>query len=359
MRLNKHIKIASVLLFPIIVFGLILLFSWKPSINLISDKNFSVLGFTDAVDKGNSTCEFKNTGTQINTTYFLKTGYTYPYAGLLFQPKNLDLMNLEDYTVVLSFLSEQNCRISIRFNQYLDGYTDTVKPLTFLMLVKPLSINKGENHFVFQTQDINEIPDWWFRQNPSRVNKINNVSLSKARDIWFFSDYSTELNIPISFTVKEFRLTYNYQPILNWALIISSLYYITFLILWIFKKEKIRYIFLPIELTQISDKVPRLQADILTYIGANYANPDLKLADVSAHVGLAQDTTSEILKKYCNKNFRQYLNQIRMEEAKRLLKETTLQIAEIGYKVGYNNIQHFNRVFKEYTNESPSSFREQ
>jgi 2-isopropylmalate synthase len=46
-----------------------------------------------------------------------------------------------------------------------------------------------------------------------------------------------------------------------------------------------------------------------------------------------------------------------MNEATRLLKESDLQIAEIADAVGYNNIQHFNRVFKEIYDISPKSFR--
>jgi AraC-like DNA-binding protein len=119
---------------------------------------------------------------------------------------------------------------------------------------------------------------------------------------------------------------------------------------------KIKYV--PIETTKINNKIPQNQADILAFIGKNYSNPDLKLYDVASHVGISEEMTSDLLRKYCDKNFRQYLNQIRMEEAKRLLKESDLQISEIAFKIGYNNIQHFNRVFKEYTNQSPKIYRE-
>ena len=154
-------------------------------------------------------------------------------------------------------------------------------------------------------------------------------------------------------------LTYNYVPFLYWSLLIVFLFYVVLFILWKFKREKIKYIFMPIEMTKMSGKMPKYQAEILTYIGSNYQNPDLRLHDVSMHIGLSEDATSDVLKKYSQKTFRQYLNHIRMEEAKRLLKETNLQIAEIAFKVGYNNIQHFNRVFKEYTDSSPKNFRDQ
>jgi transcriptional regulator GlxA family with amidase domain len=46
-----------------------------------------------------------------------------------------------------------------------------------------------------------------------------------------------------------------------------------------------------------------------------------------------------------------------MNEAARLLKQSGLQIAEIATAVGYNNTQHFNRVFKEFFEVSPKQYR--
>jgi len=120
----------------------------------------------------------------------------------------------------------------------------------------------------------------------------------------------------------------------------------------------VKYIFMPIEITKFKEKIPDAQAKILEYIGTQYQNPNLKLGDVAKEICLSEDMTSELLKKHTNLTFRQYLNQIRMEEAKRLLKVSSLQISEIAFKVGYNNIQHFNRVFKEFSNDSPKKYRE-
>jgi AraC-like DNA-binding protein len=46
-----------------------------------------------------------------------------------------------------------------------------------------------------------------------------------------------------------------------------------------------------------------------------------------------------------------------MTEAKRLLKESEGTISEIAYSVGYNNVTHFNRVFKTETGIAPGDFR--
>ena len=55
--------------------------------------------------------------------------------------------------------------------------------------------------------------------------------------------------------------------------------------------------------------------------------------------------------------FKQYLNIIRITEAKRLLRETDNQITSCAYNVGYNNIPHFNRTFKQLEGISPKEYR--
>ena len=55
--------------------------------------------------------------------------------------------------------------------------------------------------------------------------------------------------------------------------------------------------------------------------------------------------------------FRQYLNRIKIHESKRLLLETDRQVTDIAFRVGYKNVTHYNRIFKEMEEVSPNQFR--
>jgi AraC-like DNA-binding protein len=358
MKLSSNYRLIGILLLPVVLFTVIFFIIRKPTISLIRNSNFTIENFTDIDEKGTSESIVAIKNNEIDVRYSLHNGFTYPYAGMQIQHKNAELFSIDGYDLKLKIETGNDFRISIRLNQYIPNYSNVKNPMSFLILVKTIGLKKGENNITIQTKDINEIPDWWINKNQKKANDLKSISLQNTKNIWFISDYSTLLNQEIRFKIKELTLTYNYLPYLYLTLIISLFYYAILWVLWKFKKEKIKYIFMPIEMTKVSEKVPKSQAEILAFIGSNYQNPDLRLFDVSRHVGLSEDATSDLLKKYSQKNFRQYLNQIRMEEAKRLLKETNLQIAEIAFKVGYNNIQHFNRVFKEYTDESPKNFRE-
>lgn len=94
----------------------------------------------------------------------------------------------------------------------------------------------------------------------------------------------------------------------------------------------------------------------LDYIEKNY-NKDLSLKIVSRKVGLSLYYFSHLFKEEIGESFVTYLNKFRISRAKKLLLNCKLNIAEIAYRVGYNDPNYFTRVFKEYEDITPSEFR--
>ncbi len=92
------------------------------------------------------------------------------------------------------------------------------------------------------------------------------------------------------------------------------------------------------------------------YIRENYAK-DLNMAVVSNYVQMNYSLFSFAFKQYTGSNFVNYLRDLRMEEAKKLLKETDIRINEISERVGYSNPKHFMKTFKGLYGVSPSEFR--
>ena len=56
-------------------------------------------------------------------------------------------------------------------------------------------------------------------------------------------------------------------------------------------------------------------------------------------------------------NLIEYVNQQKIEEAKRLLRESTLKLYEISDMLGFNNSFYFSRVFKKVTGMTPKDYR--
>jgi AraC-like DNA-binding protein len=62
-------------------------------------------------------------------------------------------------------------------------------------------------------------------------------------------------------------------------------------------------------------------------------------------------------KKYTRKTFTQYVNEVRIGYACKLLIETDLNVSEIGYQSGYNSLSRFNKCFKLHRGKTPLGYR--
>ncbi len=104
------------------------------------------------------------------------------------------------------------------------------------------------------------------------------------------------------------------------------------------------------------DQVESKIRTAIKYIKDNY-NKDLNMAVVSNEVSMNYSLFSSAFKNYTGTNFVNYVKELRMQEAKRLLAETDLKVNEISAKVGYDNEKHFMKSFKAVNMVSPTEYR--
>ena len=91
-----------------------------------------------------------------------------------------------------------------------------------------------------------------------------------------------------------------------------------------------------------------------------YLNQNLNLQMLSLHSGLTRHEISDLLNKGLNKTFAEFINNYRIEEAKRLLLNSNydhLSIAGIGQEAGFKSKSNFNLVFKQITGLTPREFK--
>ncbi len=84
---------------------------------------------------------------------------------------------------------------------------------------------------------------------------------------------------------------------------------------------------------------------------------NLTLQDVSSHVGLSRNHFCTIFRQETGKSFVDYLSFLRMEESKRLLKDTMDKIQEVACRVGIDNTRYFCKLFRDHTGMSPTEYR--
>lgn len=95
----------------------------------------------------------------------------------------------------------------------------------------------------------------------------------------------------------------------------------------------------------------------IKYINDNY-NKDLNVEEVSKVALLSQSYFRYLFKQMTQQTFTEYINNLRVTKAVELLKKRRdMKVIDICYEVGYNNINHFNRIFRQETGVSPMFYR--
>lgn len=105
------------------------------------------------------------------------------------------------------------------------------------------------------------------------------------------------------------------------------------------------------------DKTRHASDAIVRFITQNYYK-DISLTDLSNTFLYTTTHLNNLLKATTQKTFYDLLTEVRIDKAKELLATTSLQIGEIGEKVGYLNAQSFIRMFKRVVGMTPGKYRE-
>jgi len=96
----------------------------------------------------------------------------------------------------------------------------------------------------------------------------------------------------------------------------------------------------------------------IAYIEAHYAEK-LSLNMLAAQVYISSVYLSNLFKKITGKTITEYIQKVRIDKAKDLLRNPELSIGDIAEQIGYPDIKYFSQVFKNSTGVTPSSFRNQ
>ena len=92
-------------------------------------------------------------------------------------------------------------------------------------------------------------------------------------------------------------------------------------------------------------------------IRKNY--PYITLKDLAKDFNFHENYLSRMIKKHCQKNFRDLLCQIRLNEAENFLIQTDMSVTEIAAKIGYHKPNFFFKIFKDHYGVTPMEFRNQ
>ncbi len=115
-------------------------------------------------------------------------------------------------------------------------------------------------------------------------------------------------------------------------------------------------LFLPTEKNH--DKRVEEIKTVLTYIKENYKEK-IYIQDLARQVNMNAQYFCRFFKKSIGRSPMEYINEYRLKQSLRLLKETDLPVTEVCLECGYNNLGNFLRSFKKYAGTTPLQYRKE
>lgn len=110
--------------------------------------------------------------------------------------------------------------------------------------------------------------------------------------------------------------------------------------------------YLPINSQSKNDRI----SDVFEYVKENYKE-EISLIEIAKITHLTPTSFCRMFKLKTKKSFVEYLNEIRVSNACKLLIETEKGVSEIAYECGYKTASNFNQLFKKLTGTTPKEYR--
>ena len=96
--------------------------------------------------------------------------------------------------------------------------------------------------------------------------------------------------------------------------------------------------------------------EVKKYISRNL-DQEIRITDISAEVSINPSYLETLFKRQTGTTIVEYINQQRIGKAVSYLSSTDQSVTDIGYMIGYNNRQHFSRIFRKIMGVSPGQYR--
>lgn len=113
-----------------------------------------------------------------------------------------------------------------------------------------------------------------------------------------------------------------------------------------------------IEQIQVKGNNDALMERVMNYMNEHLADQDLNVEKLTADVGISRAQLHRKLKEIAGVSAGEFIRNLRLEQAARLIEEGQINITQVAYSVGFNNQTHFSTVFKKHYGMSPSEYAE-
>lgn len=313
--------------------------------------------FTDITDGGKSDLiNTRFTDSSVIMRYRLNKGFVTPYAGLTIN--NLDALgNFAKYNRIhLTLRGKGIDNVYVHVSTRDVNVKDKSHRLADRISATNLTLENG--HY---DKDISfgqfETPTWWANAIHQSINDFGPIAWDQLLTVAIVSGSSYIQDADQELELVSIEFYNDYSQFITIAVVVEALLVLALMLYhFIVARKSIRKnITIEYKPTQERSKTGDDMDVILHYIHENYADSELSLSKVAKSVGMPERNISKFIAERYLCNFRTYINNIRIAEAERLLKSSSLSVSEVGYKVGFNDPSSFSKTFKKTTGKPPSS----
>ena len=336
--------------------------------------SITAYAYDDRHDGGHSQSGVIMDDSLLTFGFRLSSGANFPYAGLglvLTSDAQVllgDFFDLSGYdSLRLELRSNRASQARLQLLTHDPNLTRPDDPMSKRFFIQSIPLSRS-----FQTVRVPmanfQAPEWWFDHH-SMHPEYGLKFMNRATNLEFSTAGGTLLGIPDTIEVRSI-VFYGENHLVNQiGLTLSLLLLIGVAIrLWyahtrktieqkteikVRKEESLKgYGKLEVQSHRSQD----LQR-AFDYLHNHYSDPELSLETICRETSLNRNRLSELLKEEVGLTFKTYLNEVRLTEAARVLATTDLQVTEVAYKVGFGNVSHFNRIFKDKFSLTPLEYR--
>ena len=121
------------------------------------------------------------------------------------------------------------------------------------------------------------------------------------------------------------------------------------------QKQKVKVI----EKAEVKGNDELLMDRVMKVINDNLSDSDLTVDVITKEVGISRAQLHRKMKEMTGLSISEFIRNIRLEQAVRLLKEQKVNVTQVAYIVGFSNLAHFSTVFRKQFGVSPTDYIEQ
>ncbi|MBK9575904.1 MAG: helix-turn-helix transcriptional regulator [Fibrobacteres bacterium] len=339
------------------------LWRWAPSQrqSLIAKKP-RLLTISDQVFGGSSRVWLESTREGIQFRYALSPVWTHPWAGINMAfgdsaARAMDLRQWDQLEVRARSVPARALRIQLLSDDLRPGkeFRDSIHPIYHVLEYVPDGSVTSFPWAAFS------VPSWWRAQN-GRTDVQRLELLDRFRAIEFHSGDSPTGNDSALVEISALDLV-RPDPRFVWGGRVLLAFGFALLALGFLKKrprptvEKGAVVDLVGEPVTMDNPRSRQSAKLVQDLRERFSDPNLSLESFAQTQGMPPRLVASLLKEATLLHFKGALNELRLTEAARLLRESQANISEIAFAVGFQNLSHFGRAFREKFGVSPSEFR--